>query len=145
MLLCGDRTCGSAAGALRVRAAPSAGPPAMAGFAGPPLDPKGGTSVEITEGDVRHLEALALLRLDAPARERMRGQLQRILDYVDQLNAIDITGVPPTYHVIESSNVLRPDEVQPSLSNDAVLGNAPDAQRGFYRVPRFVGETEEPA
>ena len=101
--------------------------------------------VEIGDGEIRHLEALAALRLEDAARERIRGHLQRILEYVGQLEAIDVEGVPPTYHVIESSNVLRADEVQPSLANDVVLGNAPDARDGFYRVPRFVGEAEGPA
>lgn len=101
--------------------------------------------MEISDADIRHLEALAALRLDDAARARMRGHLQRILEYVGQLEAIDVEGVPPTYHVIESSNVLRPDAVQPSLSVEDVLRNAPDARGGFYRVPRFVGEAEGPA
>jgi len=96
----------------------------------------------ISERDVRHLEALAALHLDAAARDRVRGQLERILAYMEQLKAIDTEGVEPTYHVLPADNVLRPDRTTPSLPTDDVLRNAPDTRGAFYRVPRFVGESE---
>jgi aspartyl-tRNA(Asn)/glutamyl-tRNA(Gln) amidotransferase subunit C len=102
-----------------------------------------GEDVDITEGTVRHLEALAALRLSDADRERMRAQLARILEYVEQLAALDVTDVPPTYHVISTQNVLRPDEVRPSLPPEDVLRNAPSTRGPFYRVPRFVGDAEE--
>lgn len=98
--------------------------------------------MEITDREVRHLEALAVLRLSEADRERLRGQLQRILDYMQQLAAIDVHDVPPTYHVIEAENVLREDRALPSLPLEVVLGNAPDARASFYRVPRFLGDSE---
>jgi aspartyl-tRNA(Asn)/glutamyl-tRNA(Gln) amidotransferase subunit C len=91
---------------------------------------------------VRHLEALAALRLSDADRERLRAQLEHILEYMQQLGAIDVEGVEPTALVIESRNVLRPDTVQPSLPVEAMLGNAPETRGAFYRVPRFVGDTE---
>ena len=96
----------------------------------------------ISERDVRHLEALAAFHLDAAARDRVRGQLERILAYMEQLKAIDTEGVEPTYHVLPADNVLRPDRTTPSLPTDDVLRNAPDTRGAFYRVPRFVGESE---
>ena len=100
--------------------------------------------MEITESTVRHLEALAALRLSDADRARMRAQLAHILEYMEQLNALDVHDVPPTYHVIQAQNVLRPDEVRPSLPLGDALRNAPGARAPFYRVPRFVGEESEP-
>src|SRR5262245_60197047 len=91
---------------------------------------------------VRHLEALAALRLSDADRERLGAQLEHILEYVEQLRAIDVEGVEPTALVIETRNVLRPDGVRASLSVETVLGNAPETRGAFYRVPRFVGDTE---
>jgi aspartyl-tRNA(Asn)/glutamyl-tRNA(Gln) amidotransferase subunit C len=99
----------------------------------------------IDADDVRHLEALAALRLSDEARRRMVADLQRILDYMQQLAAIDVEGVEPTAHAAAGGNVLRPDVVTPSLPVDDALRNAPDAKPPFYRVPRFVGESEAEA
>jgi aspartyl-tRNA(Asn)/glutamyl-tRNA(Gln) amidotransferase subunit C len=101
--------------------------------------------MRISDQDVRHLEVLAALRLSDPERERMRAHLEHILEYMDQLNAIDVAGVPPTSHVLDAGNVLREDHVTPSLPVADVLRNAPDARGSFYRVPRFVGEAEAEA
>jgi aspartyl-tRNA(Asn)/glutamyl-tRNA(Gln) amidotransferase subunit C len=98
--------------------------------------------MRISDHDIRYLEALAALRLDEAERERLRGQLERILDYMQQLAAIDVEGVPPTSHVLDATTPLREDRVQPSMSPEDALANAPDARDGFYRVPRFVGESE---
>ncbi len=100
--------------------------------------------MEITERTVRHLEALAALRLSDADRERLRAQLGRILEYMQQLDELDLAGVPPTSQVIEAENVLRLDEVRPSLPLAEMLRSAPDARGSFYRVPRFVGEGGEP-
>ena len=96
----------------------------------------------ITDRDIRHLEALAALRLADADRERLREQLERILEYMQRLAAIDVDGVPPTFHVIDAENALREDRVHPSLPPEVALRNAPDARGSFYRVPRFVGEQE---
>lgn len=98
--------------------------------------------MDISAAAVRHLEALAALRLGPDERQRMRGHLARILEYMRQLEELDVENVPPTYHVIESQNVLRHDEVRDSLPAREVLRNAPDSSGPFYRVPRFVGEPE---
>ena len=98
--------------------------------------------MEITEATVRQLEALAALRLSDAERERMRAQLERILEYMQQISELDLRDVPPTSHGLVAENVLREDEVRPSLSTEDALRNAPDARGGFYRVPRFLGDAE---
>jgi aspartyl-tRNA(Asn)/glutamyl-tRNA(Gln) amidotransferase subunit C len=104
-----------------------------------------GEHVQISAATIRHLEKLAALRLEDDEREALRGQLERILEYVQQLEAIDVDEIPPTSQVIESTNVQRPDVVEASLPVETVLANAADRSGPFYRVPRFHGEQEPPA
>jgi aspartyl-tRNA(Asn)/glutamyl-tRNA(Gln) amidotransferase subunit C len=99
--------------------------------------------MSIDSNDIRHLEKLAALQLADGERERMRGHLQRILAYMQQLADIDVGDVEPTWQVVEAAGERRDDTPQPSLDREAVLGNAPDARDGFYRVPRFLGEGPE--
>ncbi len=98
----------------------------------------------IRDEDVRKLEALAALCLEPRERQRLREQLDDILTYVRQLESVDVEGVPPTTHVLATRAALRPDAVQPSAARELMLRNAAEARSGFYRVPSFVGEAEEP-
>jgi aspartyl-tRNA(Asn)/glutamyl-tRNA(Gln) amidotransferase subunit C len=99
--------------------------------------------MEITEALVRHLEQLSSLRLTPAARARMRGDLERIVEYVRQLESLDTDDVEPTSHVMATPRQpLRADEVRDSCARDEILANAPDAHAGFYRVPRFLGEQD---
>ena len=88
--------------------------------------------------DVEHVARLARLALSDEELERMRHQLDRILGYIEKLNELDTEGVEPTSHAIRMVNVMRDDEVRPSLPPDAMLANAPDPAGGFFRVPRII-------
>jgi aspartyl-tRNA(Asn)/glutamyl-tRNA(Gln) amidotransferase subunit C len=88
----------------------------------------------ITREDVDHVARLARLGLDAAERERMQAQLGQILEYVQVLQRLDTTAIPPTAQVIPLRNVMRPDVVQPSLSVESVLANAPAHEDAFIRV-----------
>ena len=92
----------------------------------------------ITPEIIQQVALLARLRLEGAALTQFAGQLDEILGYVQQLQAIDTRGVEPTSHVLPLSNVLRPDEPQPSLSQDAVLALAPASQRPFVKVPKVI-------
>jgi aspartyl-tRNA(Asn)/glutamyl-tRNA(Gln) amidotransferase subunit C len=65
----------------------------------------------------------------------MTGELAGILAHVDRISELDLDDVPPTSHVVELENVLRPDEPRPSWPRDAVLEQAPDPADGAFRVP----------
>lgn len=88
--------------------------------------------------DVEYAARLARLRLSDEEKEEFTGQLDDILTYMDQLNKVDTTEVEPTSHVISITNVLRNDEVRESLPREPSLRNAPEAARGFYKVPRII-------
>ena len=88
----------------------------------------------LTNEQVEHVAMLARLGLSDEERERMREQLSSILGHIDQLRAVDTSDVPPTAQVIPLAPVLRDDVVQPSLTVEQVLANAPRTEGGFIKV-----------
>jgi aspartyl-tRNA(Asn)/glutamyl-tRNA(Gln) amidotransferase subunit C len=94
----------------------------------------------ISRADVEHVATLARLTLSADEIEQLTDQLGVILDHAEDVAALDLEGVEPTAHPLPLSNVLRPDEVRPSLDRDEVLAQAPEAEDGRFRVPRILGE-----
>ena len=94
----------------------------------------------ITPADVAHVAQLARLDLTDEERERMVVDLSAVLDHAAGVAALDTAGVPPTAHPLALQNVLRADEVRPSLDRDEVLAMAPQAEDGRFRVPSILGE-----
>ena len=94
--------------------------------------------MKITVSDVEQVAGLARLEFEGEEKELFAKQLDNILSYVDKLNELDTTGVEPTSHVLPIKNVMRPDEVKPSLTPDEALANAPERSGDFYRVPKII-------
>jgi len=99
--------------------------------------------MRLTIADVEHVAALARLGLSAAEKEQMRDQLSTILGHIAALDEIDTAAIPPTAQVISLSNVWRDDEVKPSLSQEAVLANAPRTNAGFFEVHTPLGGSDE--
>ena len=94
--------------------------------------------MKITIDRVRRVADLARLDL-APGEEGLlTGQLNAILEYMDQLGEIDTTGIEPTSHVLPLTNVMRDDVVRACLSNAEALANAPAADLGHFAVPKII-------
>jgi aspartyl-tRNA(Asn)/glutamyl-tRNA(Gln) amidotransferase subunit C len=88
---------------------------------------------------VEKIAALARLELDPAERERMVRELQAILSYVEQLQAVDVSGIEPTSQVTEGAPpALRPDEAKPCDVRDEALAQAPDRDGDYFRVPQVV-------
>lgn len=87
---------------------------------------------------VDHVARLARLDLSDDERDRMQKELTGILAHADKIQELDLDGVPPTSHALPLSNVLRPDEVRPSLPQQEALSNAPRSEDGRFRVPRII-------
>jgi aspartyl-tRNA(Asn)/glutamyl-tRNA(Gln) amidotransferase subunit C len=87
------------------------------------------------------IAALAHLRLDESEIELFARQLGDILEYANQVQNIDTTGVPPTASVVTRHESDRADDVRPSLVPAEALANAPDAslEAGLFKVPRVIG------
>ncbi|MGQ9850338.1 MAG: Asp-tRNA(Asn)/Glu-tRNA(Gln) amidotransferase subunit GatC [Aggregatilineaceae bacterium] len=87
---------------------------------------------------VEHIAELAKLQLTEEEIDRYAEQLSDILAYAEKLQALDTEAIPPTASVLPLRNVLRPDEVAPSLPRDEVLANAADTAEGQFRVDAIL-------
>ncbi|MEO7804889.1 MAG: Asp-tRNA(Asn)/Glu-tRNA(Gln) amidotransferase subunit GatC [Actinomycetota bacterium] len=94
--------------------------------------------MSITQKDVEYVARLARLALDEDEVAVVAEQLSKILDHAARVTGLDTEGVPPTAHAIPLSNVVREDEVRPSLSQEQALVNAPLEEAGHFRVPRII-------
>lgn len=94
--------------------------------------------MKITKKDVEHVAKLARLRLTEEEKEKFGEQLSEILEYVEKLNVLDTAHVEPTSHVVALKNVMREDEVKPSLPVEEVLDNAPAREGKYFKVPKII-------
>ena len=94
----------------------------------------------ISTDDVAHVARLARLELRPDELESFTSQLGAVLDHAADLDSLDLDGVEPTAHPLPLSNVLRSDEVGPTLDPDEVLAAAPAVEDGQFRVPPVLGE-----
>ena len=92
----------------------------------------------IDRATVDHVARLARLDLSEEERERMGAELSKILEHVETIQSMELDDVEPTSHAIPIKNVMRPDEVTPSLAVDEALANAPESEDGRFLVPRIV-------
>lgn len=89
----------------------------------------------LTLDEVRHIAALARLALESEELERYAGQLSAVLEYASRLTKIDTSEIAPTASVLPMQAPLRPDIVRPSPPRELMLSNAPEQERGLFRVP----------
>ena len=97
-------------------------------------------SKRISADDVAHVASLARLSLTPEELELFTGQLGDVLDHAADVEALQLDDVEPLAHPLPLVNVVRADEVTPSLDRDEVLSQAPAAEDGQFRVPRILGE-----
>lgn len=89
----------------------------------------------ITRAEVLHVARLARLEIPEGEIDRLRAELEAILDAVGKVAELDLADVPPTSHPLDLVNVWADDESRPSLSAEDALKNAPDTAGGAFRVP----------
>ena len=97
---------------------------------------------QISRDEVARLAKLARLALTDHELDSFAGQLDAILGYVSQIQAVDVTDVTPTGNPLKSVNVSRADVVQPCLTQAEALAEAPAAIEGRFAVPQILGEAE---
>lgn len=95
---------------------------------------------KIDEAAVRHISHLARLNPTDEEVQLFSEQLSAILAYMDQLNELDTTDVPPTAHALPMHNVFRADEPGGSLPPDEALANAPQRDGNFFAVPKVLDQ-----
>jgi aspartyl-tRNA(Asn)/glutamyl-tRNA(Gln) amidotransferase subunit C len=108
--------------------------------------------MKITDHDVTYVADLANLDLTDQERQRMVRDLNSILDYIDRLNELDTTKVPPMAQTLPGNTgpdatrpagaprqgALRDDELLPCLSHQDAVKNAPDTDGNFFKVPKVI-------
>lgn len=94
--------------------------------------------MKIDRQEVEHVARLARLKITAQEADRLTGQMNSILTYMDKLNDLDTTGIEPMAHALPLTNAFREDEVRPSLDTDKVLDNAPESEGTFFLVPKVI-------
>ena len=97
----------------------------------------------ITKNDVEKIAELARLELTGEERESFTEQLGAILGHIEKLNELDISDVEPISHCSttgeDTEYVRRDDAVRPSLGSKVATENAPDAEGGYFKVPKVIG------
>lgn len=98
--------------------------------------------MKLTREDVLKLAKLSRLKLTDEEVTKFQTELSSILEYVEQLDAVDTTGLEPTYQVTgltsEDSNATRPDEVTDQVSQEELLNNVPSTHDGHIKVKRMI-------
>jgi aspartyl-tRNA(Asn)/glutamyl-tRNA(Gln) amidotransferase subunit C len=94
--------------------------------------------VKISAEEVERVAVLARLHLTDQEKAQLTRQLDDILEYMDQLNRLDTSGVEPFVHGLEEEPLLREDAVINRPDPEALLANAPDRDGTFFKVPKIL-------
>ena len=94
--------------------------------------------MSVNADTVRHVAKLARIAMSDAEIDALVPELNQILGWVDQLAEVNTDGVEPLTAVIEQKLRLRDDVVTDGDVRDKVLANAPDAQHGFFAVPKVI-------
>jgi len=93
----------------------------------------------VTIYDVEHIANLAKLKFTAQEKEKLQGELNKILDYIDTLNEIpNLDKVKPLENINDTENIFREDTPEKCLTKEEALKNAPDKTENFFKVPKVL-------
>jgi len=96
--------------------------------------------VKISQEEILKLANLAQLKLSKEELTEFSSELSTILDYVSQLDKVDVEGLEPTYQVTGLKNVTRDDvKIDYEVDKDLLMSNLPDSQDGQIKVKRMIG------
>ena len=96
---------------------------------------KGCVPMKISQEEIKKIALLSRLEVKEEHMAHVEKELSDILTYVAELD-----GVEPMAHAVPLHNVFREDEKKPSLDHELALSNAPEAEDGYFKVPRVVQE-----
>ncbi|MEO6224694.1 MAG: Asp-tRNA(Asn)/Glu-tRNA(Gln) amidotransferase subunit GatC [Sphingomicrobium sp.] len=94
--------------------------------------------MSVSTEQVRHIAKLARIAMSDEQIERLAPELNNILGWVEQLGEVDTDGVEPLATVVDLKLRLRDDVINDGNIRDDVLANAPEAQHGFFAVPKVI-------
>ena len=88
--------------------------------------------------DIDHVARLARIDLTEEEAKRFSAQFARLFEFIAELQSLDVSSIDATAQVIPLHNVVRDDEVRPSLTREAALENAPDKEGPYFKTPRIL-------
>ena len=94
-------------------------------------------TMSISLEQIKHLAHLSRLEFSEEELKEMQGDMGKILDFVAQIDALDLSGIEPLTQMSDSVNVMREDETKGMIQKEEALRNAPDANSDYFRVPKF--------
>jgi aspartyl-tRNA(Asn)/glutamyl-tRNA(Gln) amidotransferase subunit C len=94
--------------------------------------------MEVNDKMVEKVAHLARLKFDDSEKESIKKDLQRMIEFADKLNELNLDGVEPLLHMSEEVNVLREDEIKGSIGREDALKNAPIHDEEFFKVPKVI-------
>lgn len=95
-------------------------------------------SEKINDRLVDHLAHLARLEFDGAEKEKIKSDLNKIVNFVDQLTAVNTEGVEPLIFMTDSENVLREDDVLQTITQEEALKNAPVHDTDYFKIPTVL-------
>ena len=93
--------------------------------------------MSISLEQIKHLAHLSRLEFSEKELKEMQGDMGKILDFVAQIDALDLSGIEPLTQMSDSVNVMREDQTKGMIQKAEALKNAPDANSDYFRVPKF--------
>ncbi len=94
--------------------------------------------MEVSPALIEKLSHLSRLEFSDLEKEEIRGDLEKMIAFVEKLNELNLDEVKPLLHIPEEVNVLREDEVRGELSRQEALNNAPRTDGTFFHVPKMI-------
>jgi len=97
--------------------------------------------MSIQQTDILKLAHLARLKMTEEEATAMQADMVKILEFVSQIEAMDLDGVEPLVYLSDRENVLRDDQPNEAMTQKQALSNAPDANSDYFKVPRFMDKS----
>ena len=92
----------------------------------------------VDNNTVDKIAELAKLQFSDAAKEEIKTDLNKMLDFVDKLNELNTENVDPLIYMLDEERVLREDEVKGQVLQDEALKNAPDKDSDYFKVPKVI-------
>lgn len=94
--------------------------------------------MEINNQIVDKISSLSKLSFSGEEKEAIKNDMNKMLDFVGKLEEVDTTGIEPLIHMSDEVNVLRPDEVEFSITQEEALKNAPKKDSTYFKIPKVL-------
>ena len=99
--------------------------------------------MQITDEIIDQIADLSKLKFEGEEKEAIKGDLTRIVEFMDKLSEVDTKGVEPLIYMVEEENDMREDVISNEISKEQALKNAPSKNSDYFKVPRVLDKTGE--